>query len=67
VDKRGLGMTMEALAEVYTRKGRSDLAGQLLLQAVSTLLPPQSEQPPSLLDQCQGGSCLFPFTESESY
>jgi hypothetical protein len=54
VDKRGLGMTMEALAEVYARRGQYDLAGNLLLQAVSTLLPPQSKEPPPMLDRCQG-------------
>lgn len=56
VDKRGLGMTMEALAEVYARRGQYDLAGNLLLQAVSTLLPPQSKEPPSMRDRCQGES-----------
>lgn len=54
VDKRGIGMTMESLAEVYARKGQYDLAGQLLIQAVSTLLPPKSEQVPSVSDRCQG-------------
>lgn len=54
VDKRGLGMTMESLAEVYARKGQYDIAGQLLLQAVSTLLPPQSKEVPPLRDRCQG-------------
>lgn len=54
VDKRGLGMTMEALAEVYARRGQYDLAGNLLLQAVSTLLPPQSKETPSMRDRCQG-------------
>jgi hypothetical protein len=58
VDKRGLGMTMEALAEVYARRGQYDLAGNLLLQAVSTLLPPQSKEPPPMSDRCQGESFL---------
>lgn len=63
VDKRGLGMTMEALAEVYARRGQYDLAGNLLLQAVSTLLPPGSKEPPPMRDRCQGelpcfASCL---------
>ncbi|RSH94468.1 hypothetical protein EHS25_004271 [Saitozyma podzolica] len=53
VDKRGLGMTMEHLAEIYARKGQYDVAGQLLLQAVSTLLPPQSQQAPPVRDRCQ--------------
>ncbi|BEJ13309.1 hypothetical protein CspHIS471_0304830 [Cutaneotrichosporon sp. HIS471] len=44
VNRRGLGMTMEALAEVYGRRGRPDLAGQLVLQAITTLLPPQAEE-----------------------
>lgn len=56
VDKRGLGMTMESLAEVYARKGRYDLAGQLLIQAVSILLPPKSDAALSPSDICQGGS-----------
>jgi hypothetical protein len=56
VDKRGLGMTMEALSEVYARRGQYDLAGNLLLQAVSTLLPPQSKEPPPMRDRCQGES-----------
>lgn len=57
VNRRGLGMTMEALAEVYGRRGRPDLAGQLVLQAITTVLPPQAE-PGSILpaDQCQGES-----------
>ena len=54
VDRRGLGMTMESLAEVYARKGQYDLAGQLLLQAVSTLLPPQAIETPPVADRCQG-------------
>lgn len=54
IDKRGLGMTMESLAEVHARKGRYDLAGQLLIQAVSTLLPPKSDIPPTSSDICQG-------------
>ena len=58
VDKRGLGVAMEALAEVYSRRGQYDLAGQLLLQAVSTLLPPGIQEPPSLQDRCQGQSSL---------
>lgn len=59
VDKRGLGMTMESLAEVYARRGQFDLAGNLLLQAVSTLLPPQSKEPPPMRDRCQGKSRLL--------
>jgi tetratricopeptide (TPR) repeat protein len=63
VDKRGLGMTMEHLAEIYARKGQYDVAGQLLLQAVSTLLPPQSQQAPPVRDRCQGEwAVLFPRT-----
>ena len=54
VDVRVLGMTMESLAEVYARRGQFALAGQLLIQAISTLLPPQSSQPPPIRDQCQG-------------
>ncbi len=57
VNRRGLGMTMESLAEVYGRRGRPDLAGQLVLQAITTLLPPQAE-PGAVLpaDRCQGES-----------
>jgi hypothetical protein len=51
VNRRGLGMTMEALAAVYARQGRADLAAQLLVQAVSTVIPPQGS--PSLEDRCQ--------------
>ncbi len=61
VDKRGLGVTMESLAEVYARKGQYDLAGQLLLQAMSILLPPQATETPSVSDRCQG---LSPKTSS---
>lgn len=53
VDKRGLGMTMESLSEVYARKGQYDMAGQLLLQAISLLLPPQSKETPPMRDRCQ--------------
>ncbi|EIW69057.1 hypothetical protein TREMEDRAFT_68940 [Tremella mesenterica DSM 1558] len=52
VDKRGLGITMESLAEVYAKKGRYDLAMQLILQAISILLPPQ-KQDVEIKDQCQ--------------
>lgn len=54
VDRQGLGMTMEALAEVYTRKKRPELARQLLLQAISILLPAQAKGIPSIQDRCQG-------------
>jgi hypothetical protein len=53
VNRRGLGMTMEALAAVYARQKRYDLAGHLLIQAVSTVIPPQAVSP-SLEDRCQG-------------
>ena len=56
VDKRGLGMTLASLSEVYARKGQLDLAGQLLLQAISTLLPPNPDEVPPIADQCQGRS-----------
>jgi tetratricopeptide (TPR) repeat protein len=52
VNRRGLGMTMEALAEVYARQGQYALAGQLLIQAISTLVPPQDKNP-SVADRCQ--------------
>lgn len=53
VDRRGLGVTMEALAEIYVRKGEYGVAGNLLIQAISTLLPPESGSPPPITDQCQ--------------
>ncbi|GMK56295.1 hypothetical protein CspeluHIS016_0301350 [Cutaneotrichosporon spelunceum] len=54
INRRGLGMTMEALSEVYGRRGRPDLAGQLVLQAITTLLPPQAD-PGAIVpaDRCQ--------------
>ncbi|WVQ79061.1 hypothetical protein IAT38_001154 [Cryptococcus sp. DSM 104549] len=58
VDKRGLGMTMESLSEVYARKGRHDMAGQLLLQATSLLLPPKSEVEPPMRDKCQAAMLM---------
>ncbi|WWC99127.1 hypothetical protein V866_006022 [Kwoniella sp. B9012] len=58
VDKRGLGMTMESLSEVYAKKGQYDLAAQLLLQAVSLLLPPGSQVTPPVRDRCQGEPVL---------
>jgi hypothetical protein len=54
VDRRGVGMTMEALSEVYARKGQYDLANQLLLQAISLLRPPSSQVAPPVRDRCQG-------------
>nr|XP_018264536.1 uncharacterized protein I303_02706 [Kwoniella dejecticola CBS 10117]OBR86694.1 hypothetical protein I303_02706 [Kwoniella dejecticola CBS 10117] len=54
VDKRGLGITMESLSEVYAKKGQHDLSAQLLLQAVSLLLPPGSPASPPIGDRCQG-------------
>lgn len=53
VDRRGLGVTMEALAEVYSRKGEYGIAGNLLIQSISTLLPPGSKETPSIPDRCQ--------------
>jgi hypothetical protein len=53
IDKRGMGITMELLSEVYASQKRYDLAGQLLIQAVSTLLPANSQVPPPLADRCQ--------------
>ncbi|WVF67079.1 hypothetical protein IAT40_001824 [Kwoniella sp. CBS 6097] len=58
VDKRGLGMTMESLSEVYARKGQYDLSAQLLLQAVSLLLPPGSQEQPPLRDRCQAAMLM---------
>ena len=54
VDTLGLGITMESLAEVYARKGQYDLSNQLLVQAISTLLPPTAGFTPPIRDQCQG-------------
>jgi hypothetical protein len=54
VDKRGLGMTMEALSEVYARKKQYEMSAQLLLQAISILLPPGSKETPPARDRCQG-------------
>lgn len=62
VDKRGLGMTMESLSEVYTRKGQYDMAGQLLLQAISLLLPPQSKETPPMRDRCQAAMVSLPLS-----
>ncbi|WWC87698.1 uncharacterized protein L201_002590 [Kwoniella dendrophila CBS 6074] len=58
VDKRGLGMTMEALSEVYAKKGQYDLSAQLLLQAVSLLLPPGSQATPPVRDRCQAAMLM---------
>ncbi|WVW79961.1 hypothetical protein I302_101934 [Kwoniella bestiolae CBS 10118] len=58
VDKRGLGMTMESLSEVYAKKGQYDLAAQLLLQAVSILLPPGSQGTPPVRDRCQAAMLM---------
>lgn len=52
VNRRGLAITMETLAEVYARDDRYDLAGQLLLQTLSLLIPPDSKDHPSS-DLCQ--------------
>lgn len=51
VNKRGLAITMETLAEVYARDSRYDLAGQLLLQTLSILIPPDGQHSSS--DLCQ--------------
>ena len=53
VDMQGLGVTMEALAEVHAKKGEFDIAGQLLLQAISTLMPPQNQALPPAVNRCQ--------------
>ncbi|WWD16682.1 hypothetical protein CI109_101112 [Kwoniella shandongensis] len=58
VDKRGLGMTMESLSEVYARKKQFDMAAQLLLQATSLLLPPGSKETPPLRDRCQAAMLM---------
>ncbi|ODN80935.1 hypothetical protein L202_03055 [Cryptococcus amylolentus CBS 6039] len=57
VDKRGLCMTMESLSEVHSRKGEYNVAGQLLLQAVSVLMPAGEEEPP-LRDRCQAAMLM---------
>ncbi|WVQ73742.1 hypothetical protein IAR50_003322 [Cryptococcus sp. DSM 104548] len=57
VDKRGLCMTMESLSEVHARKREYNTAGQLLLQAVSVLMPPGEEEPP-LRDRCQAAMLM---------
>lgn len=53
VDRKGLGVTMEALAEIYARKGQYGIAGNLLIQSISTLLPASKEEKPPIPDQCQ--------------
>ncbi|WWC68798.1 uncharacterized protein I206_102733 [Kwoniella pini CBS 10737] len=58
VDKRGLGITMESLSEVYAKKGQHDLSAQLLLQAVSLLLPPGSATTPPVGDRCQAAMLM---------
>ncbi|WRT65529.1 uncharacterized protein IL334_002474 [Kwoniella shivajii] len=58
VDKRGLGMTMESLSEVYARKGQYNLSAQLLLQAVSLLLPPGGQDTPPVRDRCQAAMIM---------
>lgn len=65
VDKRGMGMTMEALSEVYARKGQYEYAAQLLLQAVSILIPAGAKETPSPRDRCQG-KFRQPFTRGET-
>lgn len=57
VDKQGLGITMESLAEVHAKKGEYDLASQLLLQTISIILPPAADSP-SVEDRCRGGFSL---------
>lgn len=52
VNRRSMGITMETLAEVYARDERYDLAGQLLLQTLSILIPPD-ERNHSSMDLCQ--------------
>ncbi|KAL7419671.1 cyclin-like protein interacting with PHO85 [Cryptotrichosporon argae] len=55
VDLKGLATTMEGLAEVYARKGEDALAAQLLVQAISILIPPAEAgaAPPSALSTCR--------------
>lgn len=61
VSRRGLGITMETLAEVYARDKRYDLAGQLLLQTLSILIPFDNPNHSSS-DLCQAAqvSCSAP-------
>lgn len=59
-DAQAIGVTMEMLSEVYGRQGKNDLAGQLLIQALSTLLPPQATETPPIADRCQGRSFVKP-------
>jgi hypothetical protein len=58
VNKRGLAITMETLAEVYARDSRYDLAGQLLLQTLSILIPPDGQHSSS--DLCQAAQVSLP-------
>ncbi|ORY25844.1 hypothetical protein BCR39DRAFT_542990 [Naematelia encephala] len=55
ITKRTVALTMMGLSDVYASKGEYALAGQLLIQAVSTLLPPTapSEDVLPVADRCQ--------------
>lgn len=53
VDKMGLGITMEALASIYTEKREYGIAGGLLQQAISTLVPVKKDAEFPIPDQCQ--------------
>ncbi|KAJ9102594.1 hypothetical protein QFC21_002995 [Naganishia friedmannii] len=58
VTKKSMGITMEALADLYVRRGRHELANPLYVQAISTLLPTSPEEvksagKPPVQDRCQ--------------
>ncbi|KAJ9121783.1 hypothetical protein QFC22_002405 [Naganishia vaughanmartiniae] len=44
VTKKSMGITMEALADLYARRGDHELANPLYVQAISTLLPTSPEE-----------------------
>ncbi|KAJ9111710.1 hypothetical protein QFC19_001070 [Naganishia cerealis] len=58
VTQKSMGITMEALADLYVRRGEHELANPLYVQAISTLLPTSPEQAkvtgkPPVQDRCQ--------------
>ena len=63
VDHQALGVTLEALAEVYATKGQIEYAQQLLVQAISTLIPPDQATPPPR-DRCQAAMVSSPIATS---
>lgn len=66
VTRKGMGKTMEALADLYAKRGQYEMANPLYVQAITTLLPSDGDaekgsaqrRKPSPADICQAATLM---------